>query len=117
MNKMIFEKNGVVFRNPLKLGNRIIFNPTIEQLEEAGYTLRPIPHTEPSVKVYKFSKLKIIRALGDGWAAKKAMMEEAGVYDQFSEATYLKSDDPVFRKFLSTLSVDEKKILFRECKY
>ncbi len=69
---------------------------------------------EPAPK--RYSKLKIIRALGDGWAAKKAQLEAAGLYDLFMAAAFMAEDDPAFAAFCETLTEEERAKL-EECEY
>ena len=90
------------------------FNPSPEQFTSAGYEEYTPPAPEPEPK--RYSKLKIIRALGEGWAAKKAELEAAGLWDEFDQAAYLDESDPVFGAVLATLSDAEKELL-AGCEY
>lgn len=68
--------------------------------------------TVPQVR--KYSKLKIIRALGDEWETYKAQMEQAGMLDQFFAAEYLAEDDPAFTAFLANVPEEVKEKL-KDC--
>ena len=84
--------------------------PTQEQFREAGWTW-----TEPPPK--RYSKLKVIRALGEGWADKREELEAAGVLDEFMAAQFLAEDDPVFGGIYAGLTDEERRILDEECQY
>ena len=88
--------------------------PTREMFIAAGCTWQEPPAPEPEPK--RYSKLKIIRALGEGWAAKKAELEAAGLLDQFMAAQYLAEDDPAFAAVLATLTEAEREAL-TGCEY
>ena len=98
---MWIDKNGKAFISPLIRNGRRIYNPTEAMLIDAGYTWEEPPVPEPGPKLY--SKLKIIRKLGDLWATYKAKLEKAGLFDQFMAAEYLAADDPVFVAFIATV--------------
>lgn len=82
--------------------------PTREQFAAAGYMWVEPPK--------RYSKLKIIRALGSAWEAKKAMIEQAGLWDQFVAAAWLAGDDPAFAAVYASLT-DEEKTALEECLY
>ena len=113
---MMWIKDGVIYQGGgIYLDGMWYSNPTPEQFRAAGweeYTPPPVP---PAPK--RYSKLKIIRALGDGWAAKKAQLEAAGVLDEFMAAQFMAEDDPVFGAVYSHLTDEEKRILDEECQY
>ena len=90
-------------------------NPTPEQYRENGWTWQEPQPPEPAPK--RYSKLKIIRALGDGWEAKKLMIEQAGLYDQFMAAQFMAEDDPAFAAVLASLTDEEREMLDTECLY
>ena len=85
--------------------------PTREQFTSAGYVW-----VEPPPASKRYSKLKIIRALGSAWEAKKIQLEAAGLYDQFVAAQFLAEDDPAFAAVYASLSAGEKAAL-EECLY
>lgn len=92
-----------------------IFKPTPEQFRAAGYEWKepPAPPApEPLPK--RYSKLKIIRVLGDAWETYKAQIEAAGLLDEFAYAEYLAEDDPVFAAFLESVP-DEVKAKLDQC--
>ena len=92
--------------------------PTDEQFRKAGLTWEdPPPVIPPPPAPKRYSKLKVIRALGEGWAAKKAMIEQAGLWDQFVAAAFLAEDDPAFAAVLATLTPEERELLDAECLY
>ena len=107
-----------VFQNPLRIDGAVVFNPNAEQLTAAGYVQTfPVPVSSGGIlEVRRYSKLKIIRALGDGWAVKKAELEAAGMYDEFVNAAFLQSDDPVFASIHADLSAEER-VLLEACRY
>ena len=109
-------KDGVPFSGgSLVYNGRRIFNPTDAQMREAGYEWEepPAPPApEPLPK--RYSKLKIIRVLGDAWETYKAQIEAAGFLDQFQNAEYLAADDPVFAAFLENVP-DEVKAKLDQC--
>ena len=109
-------KDGVIYQcGGIYLDGMWYSNPTPEQFRAAGweeYTPPPVP---PPPK--RYSKLKIIDALGEAWAAKKAELEAAGVYEKFSQATYLSTDYPEFAAIYENLSDGEQRILAEECLY
>ena len=118
---MMWIKDGVIYQNGgIYLDGMWYSNPTPEQFRAAGYEWREPapPEPEPAPPAPKrYSKLKIIRALGDGWAAKKAQLEAAGVLDEFMAAQFMAEDDPVFGAVYSHLTDEEKRILDEECQY
>jgi len=117
MDRLIFEKDGKVFVNPLRYLNKVIYNPSIAQLEAAGYHLRSRIKSVRKPVPIKFSKLKIIETLGDKWQEKKSSLEQAGVWDQFSQAEYLSLEHPVFRQFFKALTKEEQHILLKNCRW
>ena len=88
---------------------------TAIDVEDAPYTYEETTELVPEM-VKRYSTLKIIRALGDQWETYKAMLEQAGVLDQFFAAQYLKSDDPVFKAFMENVP-GEVAIRLAECLY
>lgn len=112
-----YENDGKPFIPPLRVGDRVVYNPTYEMLVEAGYTpCGEPPHAVPE-KVYKFDKYKVVVALGEQWEQKKAELVAAGLYDMFMASPYLSTGDPFFKKVYDALSPQEKSILHRECRY
>lgn len=69
-------------------------------------------HSVPQIR--KYSKLKIIRALGNEWETYRHQLEQAGMLDQFFAAEYLAEDDPVFVAFMANVP-DEVKAKLPEC--
>lgn len=110
---MLWEKDGQIYTGGgIVLDGKRYWQPTDEQFIAAGwqrYTPPPAPK--------RYSKLKIIRALGDGWEAKKLQLEQAGLYDQFVAAAWLAEDDPAFAAVLATLTPEERELLDAECLY
>ncbi len=94
------------------VGDRRIFNPTDAQMRAAGCVRVEPPAPEPLPK--RYSKLKIIRVLGDAWETYKAQIEAAGFLDQFQNAEYLAEDDAVFAAFLENVP-DEVKEKLDDC--
>jgi len=65
---MLWIKDGVIYHGGgVIVDGKRHFNPSPDQFRQAGYTEYVPPIPEPAPK--RYSKLKIIRALGDGWAA------------------------------------------------
>lgn len=114
------DSSGKVFKNPLILKNGArCYNPSHEMLTAYGYVRKdiapaPVP---PRPRVYRFSKLAVIRALGDSWAQKKQELIDAGIYDQFENATYLATDDPMFAPSYKSLTPEERLVLIKNCRY
>ena len=114
--------SGKVFKEPLAMpSGAVCYNPTPSMLAEAGYFPKPPEPAQVSsggqIKVFKFDRYKVILALGDGWAVKRAELEAAGMLDLFMAAPYLSTDNPIFRPIYDDLSVDEKRLLHRECRW
>lgn len=108
-------KDGVIYTGGgIVLDGKRYWFPTPEQFEAAGWEeFTPEPPTPPPKR---YSKLKIIRALGSGWEAKKLMIEQAGLWDQFVAAAWLDENDPAFAAVLATLSDEEREAL-AGCEY
>ena len=68
--------------------------------------------TTPAAK--KYSKLKIIRLLGDQWETYREQLEKAGYLDQFWAAEYLAENDPAFAAFLAGVPPEVRELL-NEC--
>ena len=68
--------------------------------------------TVPQIR--KYSKLKIIRVLGEEWETYRQQLEQAGMLDQFFAAEYLAEDDPVFTAFMENVPEEVKEKL-AEC--
>ncbi|MBR6240695.1 MAG: hypothetical protein IKQ82_04485 [Lentisphaeria bacterium] len=114
--------DGKVFKEPLALPDgAVCYNPTPEMLAQAGYYPKP-PESAPAssggqLRVYKFDRYKVILALGDGWAAKRAELEAAGLLDLFMAAPYLSTADEFFKAIYDDLPPEEKRVLHTECRY
>ncbi len=94
------------------VGNRRIFNPSDATMLASGYHWEEPPAPEPPPK--RYSRLKIVRVLGEAWPEYKAQIEAAGLLDEFTYAEYLAEDDPVFSAFLESVP-EEVKELLDEC--
>lgn len=106
-------KDGVIYTGGgVVLDGKRYWFPTDEQFIAAGWA-RYTPPPAPK----RYSKLKVIRALGSGWEAKKAQLEAAGLYDQFVAAAFLAEDDPAFAPVYASLTDDEREMLDTECLY
>lgn len=115
---MLWIKDGKLFAGRLELDGKVMFiagEPDPELMRRAGYTEYTPPTPIPPPK--RYSKLKVIRALGEGWEAKKLELEQAGLYDQFIAAAWLEEDDPAFAPIYASLTDEEKQILDTECLY
>ena len=86
-------------------------------MESAGYSAweGDFPWETPPAK--RYDQLKIIRALGDGWTAKRDELETAGLLDQFYTAPYLSTADDVFAPIFSALTDDQKSMLDAQCQW
>ena len=94
------------------LDGKRYWQPTDEQFIAAGwerYTPPPTPK--------RYSKLKVIRALGEGWTDKREELEAAGILDEFTNAAFLAENDPVFAPIYANLTDEEREILDTECLY
>lgn len=89
--------------------------PTREMFIAAGWTWLEPPAPEPEPK--RYSKLKIIDALGEAWPEKQAELEAAGIYEKFTQATFLSTDYPAFAAIYNNLTDEERRILDEECLY
>ena len=107
---------GKFFNPPLIIDGAAHHSPPPELLRRAGY-MPYVPPDPPKRTVFKFDRYKVILALGDGWAAKKAELEAAGLYDAFMASPYLSTADALFGPIYTGLSPEEKRILHRECRY
>ena len=104
---MWIDRNGIAYRGGgIVLDGKRYWKPTPEQFEAAGYVWE-----EPASPPKRYSKLKVIRALGDKWEAYKLQLEQAGLYDQFVAAAWLAEDDPAFAAVLANLSDEEREAL------
>lgn len=93
------------------------FPVSAQKMRDLGYTDVPPVIPEAIVTPKKYSKLAIIRALGDGWAAKRAELEASGLLDQFFAADYLLETDEVFAGVLATLTEEQKTMLDAQCQW
>lgn len=112
---MLYIKNGKIMADntgSIVIAERRIFNPTAEQLIADGWQEYTPPEATPAPK--RYSKLKIIRALGDQWAAYKKKLEEAGLADEFWAANDLAEDDPAFAAFMLNVP-SEIKMQLEDC--
>lgn len=115
---MLWIKDGKLFDGRLELDGKVMFiagDPDPALMRRAGYTEYVPPPPVPAPK--RYSKLKVIRALGSAWEAKKLELEQAGLYDQFVAAAWLEEGDPAFAPIYASLSDEEKRILDEECLY
>ena len=113
----MWEKDGKLFDGRLELDGKVMFiagDPDPELMRAAGYKEYVPPTPIPPPK--RYSKLKVIRALGSGWEVKKLELEQTGLYDQFVAAQFLAEDDPAFAAVYATLT-DEEKAALAECEY
>lgn len=115
---MLWEKNGKFFDGRLELDGKVMFiagEPDPELMRRAGYEEYVPPTPIPPPK--RYSKLKVIRALGERWGEYKAGLEANGLLDEFLAAQFLAEDDPAFAPIYASLSEEEKQILDTECLY
>ena len=119
---MLWIKDGVIFRGRLEINGRVSFvsgEPDPDLMRSLGWEeyTPPAPEPAPEPAPKRYSKRKIILALGDKWPAKKLEIETAGLWDLFENSTYLCADAPEFAAIYETLSDEEKRILDEECSY
>ena len=93
----------------IAVGNHWHSNPTPEMMRANGWEWVEPPK--------RYSKLKVIRALGERWPEYKAGLEANGLLDEFMAAQFLAADDPAFAAVYATLSEAEKATLDAECLY
>lgn len=67
----------------------------------AGWSLVAPETPESPAGIKRFSKLKIIRTLGEQWPEYRRQLEYAGLLDEFFAAEYLAADDPAFVAFMT----------------
>lgn len=100
-------KDGVPFRNPLVVDGTQIFNPTAEQLRNAGYEqVAPTPRKAKSV----FTKLQIrraLRSLGQEAILDTALANEAFRKD-WNDAQDIDLEDAVFKQALAAQGTPER---------
>ena len=118
------DNDGNVFIPPLALKNGgVCWNPTPKMLNENGFHLDAkdeviITSDGQADHVYKFDCYKVMEALGpEGWSVKCAELKTAGLYEYFMRAPYLSTADPLFKDIYDALSIEEKQILHRDCKF
>ena len=108
-------KNGKIFDGRLEIDGRVSFiagEPDPAFMRAQGWT-----EYTPTPPPKRYSKLKVIRALGSAWEAKKLELEQAGLYDKFVAAAWLEENDPSFAPIYASLSEEEKRMLDEECLY
>lgn len=105
-------KNGIPYNGRLHANGCIKWGASDEELRANGYVW-----VEPPVPPKRYSKRKVILALGEAWAEKKAELEAAELYDLFVNSEYLCVDDPTFAAVYEHLTDEEKRILDEECLY
>ena len=102
-------KDGVPFRNPLVIDGTQVFNPTAEQLRNAGYEqVAPTPRTGSAV----FTKLQIrraLRALNQESLLDSALENEAFRKD-WNDAQEIDLEDEVFKQALAAQGVSERRM-------
>lgn len=79
----------------------------LERLELADGAITELPVPEVTL-ARRFSRLLIIRELGDEWPAVRAKLDAAGVLDQFFAADWLTEDDPQFAAILDQWPEDQR---------
>ena len=111
----MWTKDGKIYNGGgIVLGDMWYSNPTREQFIAAGWVWKEVPPSPPAPK--RYSKLKIVRKLGERWPEYKAGLEANGMWDEFDQSAFLDEDDPVFAAVYATLSDAEKEML-EECLY
>ncbi len=101
---MAYYKNGLPYTGP-KMSK--------QWYEDNGYITKA-PEAAPEIR--RYDQLKIIRALGEGWTAKRAELEAAGLLDKFLVASHLSTADEDFAAVLKTLTDDERALLDGKCR-
>lgn len=112
---MIYERDGVEFTNPLRMdGGAIVYNPTAEQLESMGYKPKAAESVVPSL-VRKYSKHKIVAALGVKFESIKNVLAFEGWLEYFTHAPYILSTDKAFEVIAANISSEERAIIESKC--
>ena len=112
--------NGKIVFPPTNSGNKLNVYKDPEWLVAHGFhelTQEELAAVKHTPEVRKYSKLKIIEALGENWAAWKAKIEAAGLLDYWTNCQYLASDYPAFQQFYRQLSPEERKLLNTRCRW
>lgn len=104
---MTYYKNGIEYQGP-QMG--------AQWYEDNGW-ITEAPVLEPVVAVKKYDQLKIVRAMGDDWAAKRDELEASGLLDQFYTAPYLSTADDVFAPIFASLTDTERALLDAQCQW
>ncbi len=115
---MLWIKDGKLFNGRITINGVTSFvtDPDLhpDLMREAGFVPYTPPAPIPAPK--RYSKLKVIRALGERWGEYKAGLEANGLLDEFLAAQFLAEDDPAFAAVYETLT-DEEKAALEECLY
>jgi hypothetical protein len=115
---MPFRKDGKNYDGGcIVLGNLRIFNPTPEQLRQAGfeeYIPEPPPALPPEPPVLRYSKRKIIHEFKSKWPAIKGELERLDLYDEFVNSAYIESTDELYVAVIDQLD-DEDRIRLDGC--
>lgn len=112
---MIYERDGVEFTNPLRMdGGAIVYNPTAEQLESMGYKPKAAESVVPSL-IRKYSKHKIVAALGVKFESIKNVLAFEGWLEYFTHAPYILSTDKAFEVIAANISSEERAIIESKC--
>ena len=113
--------NGKFIAPPVNDGNKTNVYKDPVWLEEHGFhelTQEEIKSIQPPDREpIKFSKLSIVRILGDTWTEWEQRLVEAGVKSYWDNCTYLSMDDSDFMTFWKQLASGERKILLDYCRY
>ena len=111
---MQWKKDGQIFAGRLVINGRVSFvsgEPDPALMRSLGWE----EYTPPAPQK-RYSKLKVIRKLGETWPAKKLQLEQAGLWDEFDQSSWLAEDDPAFAAVYATLT-DAEKAALEECQY
>ena len=112
--------NGKLVTPPVNAGNKLNVYADKTWLEANGFkelTAEDFAQIKPEQVVRKYSKLKIVEALGDAWPVWKQKIEAAGLSDYWQACQYLASDHPAFAQFFKQLSKEERQMLNKSCRY
>ena len=112
--------NGKLVTPPVNAGNKLNVYADKAWLEANGFkelTAEDFAQIKNEPVVRKFSKLKIVEALGEAWPTWRQKIDEAGMTDYWNACQYLASDHPAFAQFYKQLPPAERQLLNRSCIY
>ena len=101
-------KDGVPFRNPLRIGGRAVFNPTAEQLKAAGYAEEAIPVKKDKVVFTKLEIRRALREVGQEDLLDAALAANDQARKDWNDAQEIDLEDEVFKQALIDQGISER---------